>query len=304
VRAVRAAVLGAVVVALTGVAVLRFAEFQPAPEKSLAPLLRDRAAIRVYRSEWSPIFRTDVFGWVDEEITRAGGYAGWGSSVYWRTEGRTRGPKLRFITHDGDAGAPIYNFDGDLTKLDVFEHLILNTPYVVLDRPTVLVIGVGGGADIVNAVKHGARHITGIELDPVTYRQVKHDQADFAGHIFDRPDVTMIVGEGRSVLRRSDALYDLIQMSEVDTFAALNAGAYVMSESYLYTTDAVSDFLDHLTPGGILSVIVVDLAGGAAGYPRHTMRQVAQYVEALRRRGVDDPENRVAVTVPFFLGGL
>jgi hypothetical protein len=91
------------------------------------------------------------------------------------------------------------------------------------------------------------------------------------------------------------ARYDLIQMSEVDTYSALSAGAYVMSESYLYTTDAIVDCLDHLTPDGLLSIVVVDQAGGAAGYPRHTMRLVTEYVEALRRRGIDDAEGRIAV---------
>jgi hypothetical protein len=289
------ALTGAVVVALAGLGALRIAEFRPAPQKSLAPLLHDRANVRVSHTEWSPIFRTDVFGWVDEEITRAGGYAGWGGSVAWRDEAGVRGPKIRFITHDGDAGSPIYNFDGDLAKLDLFDHLVLKAPYVVLREPDVLVIGVGGGADILNAIVNHARHVTGIELDPVTYRQVKVDQAAFAGHLFDRPDVTVIVGEGRSALRRSTARYDLIQMSEVDTYSALSAGAYVMSESYLYTTDAIVDCLDHLTPDGLLSIVVVDQAGGAAGYPRHTMRLVTEYVEALRRRGIDDAEGRIAV---------
>jgi hypothetical protein len=289
------ALAGAAIVGLAGLGALTVADFKPAPEKSLAPFLADLANIRVYGHEWSPIFRTDVFGWKDEEVSRAGGYAGWGLSPSWRKEAATRAPTLRFITHDGDAGAPLYAFDGDLTKLELFDHLVLKTPYVLLRHPDVLVIGVGGGADIVNALKHGATHVTGIELDPVTVRQVAVDQAAFVGNLYARPDVRVIVGEGRSTLRRSNATYDLIQLSEVDTFAALTTGAYVTSESYLYTTDAIHDFLDHLKPDGLLSVAVVDLSGGAAGYPRHTMRQVALYVEALRQRGIADPENRIAV---------
>src|SRR5437870_5720431 len=109
------------------------------------------------------------------------------------------------VTHDGDAGAVIYNFDGDLSKLEMFDNLILKTPYLLVDQPNVLVIGVGGGTDIVNAIKNHASHVTGVELDPITVQQVKRDHADFAGHIYDRPDVTMIVGEGRSTLRHSDA---------------------------------------------------------------------------------------------------
>ena len=41
-----------------------------------------------------------------------------------------------------------------------------------------LVIGVGGGTDIVNAIKNRARHVTGVELDPITVEMVRRDHAD------------------------------------------------------------------------------------------------------------------------------
>src|SRR5688572_8310072 len=100
-----------------------------------------------------------------------------------------------------------------------------------------MVIGVGGGTDIVNAIKNGARHVTGVELDPYTVELVEKTHADFAGHIYQRPDVTMIVGEGRSTVRNSGTDYDLIQLSGVDTLAALSTGAYVLAENYLYTIE-------------------------------------------------------------------
>ena len=121
----------------------------------------------------------------------------------------------------------------------MFDHSILKTPYLLLDRPNVLVIGVGGGTDIVNAIKNRASHVTGVELDPYTVELVKTTHADFAGHIYDRPDVTMIVGEGRSTVRHSGAKYDLIQLSGVDTLSALSTGAYVLAENYLYTVEAI-----------------------------------------------------------------
>ena len=67
----------------------------------------------------------------------------------------------------------------------------------------------------------------------------------------------------------------------------------MLSESYLYTTEAMSEFLDHLTPNGILSIIVADLAGG--GFQRHSVRQLSLFIEALHRRGIDDPARHVAV---------
>jgi hypothetical protein len=291
------AVAGAMGIAASGLVIASTLQFLPSPEKFLHPFLTASAEKGVvnYGHRWTAIFRTDVFGFTDEDFWRRGSYAGWGISPYWRERAITESPRIRIITHDGDASAVIYNFDGDLSKLEMFDHHILKTPYVLLDRPRVLVIGVGGGADIVNAVKNGAQHVTGIELDPTTVEAVRRDQADFAGHLYDRADVAVTAGEGRSTLRYSNERYDLIELTGVDTLAALSTGAYVLSESYLYTVEAMQEFLNHLSPGGLLSITVADFASGAGGFPRHSMRQLSLFVAALRDRGVEDPASHVAV---------
>ena len=216
-RAVVVPAVGTLVVAALGVAAFLTLSILPSPEKFLYPFLSKPGAAADPGHRWSAIFRTDHLKAVDEDSTRALSYATWGTSPKWKPLAATRAPKIRFITHDGDAGAVVYNFDGDLDKLEMFDHSVLKTPYLLLDRPNVLVIGVGGGTDIVNAIKNRANHVTGVELDPFTVELIATTHADFAGHIYDRPDVTMIVGEGRSTVRHSGAKYDLIQLSGVDT---------------------------------------------------------------------------------------
>ncbi len=295
-RGVGRTVLAALLIAATGLAAVATVDFLPSPDKILYPFLTNHDAARVFSRHWSAIFRTDAVGLRREDDSRTRSYAGWGVSPYWKSKAATEAPKIRFIHHDGDATAVIYNFDGDLSKLELFEHLILKAPYLLVSKPNVLVIGVGGGTDIVNAIKNGARHVTGIELDPATVDLVKYDHADFAGHIYDRPDVTIIAGEGRSTLRHSRATYDLIQLTGVDTLAALSTGAYVLAESYLYTTEAMQEFLDHLTPNGVLSIVVGDLASGTgSGFPRHTIRQLSLFLTTLESRGIADPERHIAV---------
>jgi len=209
-QAVVVPAVGTLVVSALGVAAFASLTILPSPEKFLYPFLSQPGVAAEPGFRWSGIFRTDHFRWADEEATRAFSYATWGSSPAWKPLAATRAPKTRFITHDGDAGAVVYNFDGDLDKLEMFDHSILKTPYLLLDRPNVLVIGVGGGTDIVNAIKNRANHVTGVELDPYTVELIATTHADFAGHIYDRPDVTMIVGEGRSPVRHSGTKYDLI----------------------------------------------------------------------------------------------
>ena len=64
-------------------------------------------------------------------------------------------------------------------------------------------------------------------------------------------------GDGRSYLARRNEKYDLIWFVAPDSYAAKNAassGAFVLSESYLYTTEMIKESLEHLTDRGIMVV--------------------------------------------------
>lgn len=52
----------------------------------------------------------------------------------------------------------------------------------------------------------------------------------------------------------SPDLYDIVQITMIDSWAGAAAGAYIFNENSLYTLDAIDDYLDHLKPGGILSM--------------------------------------------------
>src|SRR5215470_1303333 len=77
---------------------------------------------------------------------------------------------------------------------------------------------------------------------------------EFSGGIYTNPRITIAVDDGRSFVRRSSDRYDVIQASLVDTWAATAAGAYTLTENTLYTVDAFSDYLDHLTDDGVLTI--------------------------------------------------
>jgi hypothetical protein len=53
------------------------------------------------------------------------------------------------------------------------------------DEPAVLAIGVGGGIDLINAIKQGARHVTGAELQPetiLTIGSIRHQSLQKRGY--------------------------------------------------------------------------------------------------------------------------
>ncbi len=120
---------------------------------------------------------------------------------------------------------------------------------------TALVIGPGGGRDLVSALVFGARHVDGVEINPIIADDVMRDRfRDYSGGIYTHPRIRIVIDDGRSFVRRTPDRYDVIQASLVDTWAATTAGAYTLTENTLYTVEAFNDYLDHLTDDGVLSI--------------------------------------------------
>ena len=116
-----------------------------------------------------------------------------------------------------------------------------------------LVIGPGGGWDIARAISGGSRDVTGVEINPIIATTVMRQRfANESHRIYFRPEVHIFVEDGRSFVRRSPRHYQVIQATLVDTWAASAAGAFALSENYLYTTDAFRDYLNHLTDDGLI----------------------------------------------------
>ena len=111
-----------------------------------------------------------------------------------------------------------------------------------------LVLGAGGGSDVLLARYKGARRIDAVEVNPQMIDFVRRDFADVAGPIFEPPDVRVHVAEARSFVARSREHFDLIQISLLDSFTTASAGLHALSESTLYTIEAMDAYLDRLAP--------------------------------------------------------
>jgi|HubBroStandDraft_6_1064221.scaffolds.fasta_scaffold21512_2 hypothetical protein len=118
-----------------------------------------------------------------------------------------------------------------------------------------LIIGPGGGRDVLFALAAGAKDITGVEINPLIANDVmrgKYEQAN--GGLYEDPRVHIVVDEGRSFVRRSQEHYDMIQASLVDTWAATAAGAFALTENTLYTMEAFEDYFSHLSDRGVVTM--------------------------------------------------
>ncbi|MFN7974806.1 MAG: hypothetical protein U0166_21055 [Acidobacteriota bacterium] len=180
--------------------------------------------------------------------------------------------------------------DGNVGAMTFLGDLLAALPYKIVAKPEVLVIGVGGGTDILIALHHQAAHVTGAEINPMMIRAITRDFRDYTGSVFLRPEVTLHCSEGRHFVSRSRGSFDIIQLTGVDTFTALSSGAYALAENYVYTVEAIEDFWRHLTPDGVLSFDRRYLAP-----PRESLKLVATMVEALERMGVPEPARHLAV---------
>jgi len=158
-------------------------------------------------------------------------------------------------------------------------------------RGAYAIIGPGGGVDVLRALAAGSTNVTGIEINDIIVDDIMRGRyAAFCHHLYDRPEVRIHVGDGRSFIRGSTERYDVVQMTLVDTWASTSAGAYALSENTLYTVEAFREYLDHLKPDGMLAVTRWEFRR-----PREALRVVSVAMEALRSMGVRDPAGHFLV---------
>lgn len=194
------------------------------------------------------------------------------------------------ITIDGDGLSAITHFDGNLTALEFTNYLPMSLPHQLQRNPRVLILGSGGGLDVLTALFNNASSIVAVEINPILVDAVKHRFGEFSGGIYEHEKVRVRVSESRSFVRGSDEKYDVIQLSLTDNVAASSAGVYALSENYVYTVEAFEDYYEHLSDGGVLCVTRWLLPP-----PREGVRLVSLGVSALENRGIESPQDHIAV---------
>ncbi len=217
----------------------------------ILPLLGAAAALLAYNHVTGHITLRESKGLSEEMVV----FSRW-NSFSRVTVTRTGDPDRLLIFIDSDAATILFRDGADLERHRGLADRAEGLAYQLGGRDKVLVIGPGGGLDVILSRLHGASDVTAVELNPLVARDVMSSEPfrTFSGRLYEQPGVRLVVDEGRSFLRRSRESYDLITATMVDTWAATAAGAFALSENNLYTVEAFSDYLDRLAPGGILSM--------------------------------------------------
>ncbi len=207
-------------------------------------------------------------------------------------------PEFSYFSTNFLAGTPVYNLsqaglDAAGSKVKVFSQAI-EAPYLLLKDPKVFIIGAGGGRDIFIAKTHGAKKVLGAEINPGIFNAMSKGGVayDYSGQIYDAEGIKVFNADGRYIAKRADPnSLDLIVMNGVDTFSGLSSGAYAYAESYLYTKEAIKDFLKAVGPNGIINYnrwLFRDM-------PRETLRLQAIALQALKESGAIAPWEHILI---------
>lgn len=194
-----------------------------------------------------------------------------------------------FLRIDAAAGTPITNFDGNLDKLDFLKHDVVNVVLYLRPQASELIIGGGGGRDILSALVFKQKAITSVEINGNILKALNKKFGDYSGHLDRFQNVSFVHDEARSWLVRSNNKYDIIQLSLIDSWAATTAGAFTLSENSLYTIEGWNIFLNHLKPNGILTVS----RWYSKSFPGEAYRLVTLAGASLRSFGINDPRNHI-----------
>ncbi|HBY57830.1 MAG TPA: hypothetical protein DEG96_08250 [Candidatus Atribacteria bacterium] len=208
-------------------------------------------------------------------------------------------PEQLGMVTDGDGLSAITRLEGEtnlegLKKIEFLDYISSAIGFHLIkdkdNREKILIIGPGGGLDVLGGIYNKAEEIWGIEMNPNVKTLMQNNYADYSGNIYNRRGINILTGEGRSVLKGLDQKFDLIQISLIGSSHTASGGFYSISENYLYTVEGFIDFWQHLSEEGKLSI-----TRWLKFPPREIVRLCSISLEALNRMGIERPENHLAV---------
>ena len=126
-------------------------------------------------------------------------------------------------------------------------------PYTVFGDAfdDVLILGAGTGTDVAAALRHGAKHVDAVEIDPVILRlgAERHPDRPYS----DRR-VRAINDDARHFLATTEKKYDLIVFALIDSLTVQSSFSSVRLESYMFTEESFRAVRDHLKPRGVMAL--------------------------------------------------
>jgi len=200
---------------------------------------------------------------------------------------------------DGTAGTPMYRFNGDIKNPDGIVKEIPKTfpgyfPFLFLkdnEKESALIIGSGGGRDVLVALMAGIKDITAVEVNRELVDIVKGYSKYNGGIYTNYKNVNIVVDEGRSFLKRSNHKYNSIILTLPVTKSSRSIEGYSLTESFLLTEESIIDYLEHLKDDGQLIVLMHN--------KMMALRMASLSLSAMKKIGID---NQTAMKQLYLFG--
>ena len=175
---------------------------------------------------------------------------------------------------DADGPIPIVRHEASSPPPGYLADLTSALPYLLVERPRVLVLGSGGGAAVLQALGGGARSVDAVEIQPHVVDMVRGRYREFSGGVYEHPAVGVHVADPRAFVEASGDEYDVIQ---VIALGSSIAGLHALEARRLLTVEAVRAVLSRLTADGVAAFTVRTRLP-----PRDGLRLLATVLDALK----------------------
>lgn len=189
---------------------------------------------------------------------------------------------------DGDQPSPIFDCHTNKDR-EFLDYTTSAAAYHVRNSPQVLIVGAGGGADINQALANNASGILALEMNGQLIDLLRGPLAEHGGRVYSHSGVTIVNQEARAFMTNTLRVFDMIQVSLVDSFGLAGAGLQSGQEAYLFTVESFGSMLNRLNDRGILSI-----SRWTELPPRESLKIFDTMVQAFRAMNLP-PEKHVAM---------
>lgn len=117
------------------------------------------------------------------------------------------------------------------------------------------IIGSAGGGEILTSFYHNIKNVTAVEINGILNDFISEDLSYWTGPLIKgNKNLKLITDDARSALARQDGQFDVILSAHTISASAMASGAMSMVENFILTQQAVNEYIDKLTPSGVLYI--------------------------------------------------
>ncbi|MHC4123527.1 MAG: spermine/spermidine synthase domain-containing protein [Planctomycetota bacterium] len=196
-------------------------------------------------------------------------------------------PIQKIIISDADSTTAVNHFES-MEDLNCYDYTTSALAYHLTRKPNACIIGAGGGSDVCQALRLGAKKVTAVEMNQQIIELLTDKESNFASGLYNRNDVETVIAEGRNFLQTTNEFFDVINISLLDSPSPSSAGLYALNESHLYTIEAIKKAFGKLRPQGILSITRL-----LKNPPRDSLKMLATVANALRQLGISNVDEHI-----------